>query len=96
MRECYEELGLRVRLVRLIRVSQIMHEGSLQGVGFVFLCTPDPWPQEIVFGTEDSTRFLECYWVSRKEYEALSTAPDYDFWDLPWPPAIEAQLRVQS
>jgi 8-oxo-dGTP pyrophosphatase MutT (NUDIX family) len=96
IREAREELGIRVRLLRLISVGQFFEAGSLQGIGLTFLAEPEPWPQTISFGTDDETRFLDYRWVSREKFESLSGAPDHDFWGLPWPPAIrEPLLRRQ-
>jgi 8-oxo-dGTP pyrophosphatase MutT (NUDIX family) len=63
VREAYEELGLRVRLLRLISLAQVIEDGGLKGVGFTFLAQPDPWPQEIRLGQEGETRFLTYRWL---------------------------------
>ena len=48
VREAWEESGLRVRIERLINVTEHWRDGTLYGVGFVFLAQPDPWPQDVV------------------------------------------------
>jgi 8-oxo-dGTP pyrophosphatase MutT (NUDIX family) len=92
IREAFEELGLRVRLLRLIAVGQFFEAGQLHGIGLTFLAEPEPWPRTIHFGTQDETEFLDYRWVSRQEFESLSGAPDHDFWRLPWPPDVREPL----
>jgi ADP-ribose pyrophosphatase YjhB (NUDIX family) len=98
VRECNEELGLRVHPRRLIAVDEIWQQNLLQSIGFVFLVEPDPWPQEISFGQEDVTKFLAHRWVNKDEFESLRGEPEYDFWNLPWPLEISEPMlrRIQS
>jgi 8-oxo-dGTP pyrophosphatase MutT (NUDIX family) len=95
IREASEELGLRVRLLRLIAVGQFFEAGALQGIGLTFLAEPEPWPQTIDLGTDDETQFLDYRWVSREEFDSLSGSPDHDFWALPWPPDIRQTLVLR-
>jgi 8-oxo-dGTP pyrophosphatase MutT (NUDIX family) len=92
IREAFEELGLKVRLLRLIAVGQFIEAGALQGIGLTFLAEPEPWPQTINFGTDDETQFFDYRWVSREEFNSLSGSPDHDFWGLPWPPDIREPI----
>lgn len=72
LREAREETGLRVRLDRLIRISEFWDEGHFVGVGFLFLAHPDPWPQEVRLPELDGqTRFLEHRWCERDEVASL-------------------------
>lgn len=72
VREAYEESGLRVRLERLIRVSEFWDEGHFVGVGFLFLARPEPWPQEVRLPDYDGqTRFLDYRWCTRGQVAEL-------------------------
>jgi ADP-ribose pyrophosphatase YjhB (NUDIX family) len=92
IREAREELGIEVRLIRLISVAQVLRDGELHGVGFTFLATPEPWPQQIRLGSDNVTSFLDYRWITREEYETLQGGDDYDFWELPWPAGIVEPL----
>lgn len=86
VREAREESGLRVRLLRLLCVDQHWRDGNMYGLGFVFLGSPDPWPQEVLLPEHDGTaRFLDYRWIDRTEFEALQGNKEYDFARLPWP-----------
>jgi len=97
IREALEEAGLSVRLTRLLSVDQFWHRGRFKGVGFVFLATPDPWPQPVRLPDRDpnghSAKFLASRWVTRGEaQEMLPAATPQDLWTVQWPPDISATL----
>lgn len=72
-REALEETGLRVRLERLIRIGEFWDDGIFMGVFFLFLATPDPWPQEVQLPELDGvTRFRSYRWCTRDEVAALN------------------------
>lgn len=84
-REALEESGLSVRLERLIRISEFWEGERLTAVGFLFLGTPDPWPQEVVLPAVDGiTRFLSYRWCTRTEVDALPRW-QHDFTYTAWP-----------
>jgi ADP-ribose pyrophosphatase YjhB (NUDIX family) len=86
IREALEESGVRIRLRRLLCVDQFWRDGSVYGIGFIFLAEPAGWPQEVVLPEEDGdARFLGYRWIDRAEFEALQDDPAYDFARLPWP-----------
>jgi 8-oxo-dGTP pyrophosphatase MutT (NUDIX family) len=88
LRETLEESGLHVRLERLIRVSEFWDGDHLGGIGFLFLATPDPWPQEVRLpGVDGITRFLSYRWCSREEVSELARWP-HDITHIAWPPDI--------
>jgi ADP-ribose pyrophosphatase YjhB (NUDIX family) len=87
-REALEESGLLVRLERLIRVSEFWEGDRLSGIGFLFLGTPDPWPQEVRLpGVDGVTRFLSYRWCNRDEVAELERWP-HDITYTAWPTDI--------
>lgn len=92
LRETLEESGLQVRLERLIRVSEFWDGEFLGGVGFLFLATPDPWPQEVRLpGVDGITRFLSYRWCTREEVTELNRWPHH-ISHIAWPPDITEVL----
>lgn len=92
-REALEESGLRVRLERLIAVSEFWERGHFTGVGFLFLATPDPWPQEVRLPAVDGlTRFRSHRWVRREEVDAVDGRWEHHISRLAWPADIEHPL----
>ncbi|MGH2417886.1 MAG: GNAT family N-acetyltransferase [Candidatus Limnocylindria bacterium] len=92
-REAYEESGLTVRLERLIRVSEFWQGEALEGIGFLFLGQPDPWPQEVRLPSVDGiTRFRSYRWCTRREVAELARWPHH-ITHLVWPSDVAA-LRV--
>lgn len=88
VRETLEESGLQVRLERLIRVSEFWDGDYFGGIGFLFLGTPDPWPQEVRLpGVDGVTWFLSCRWCTRDEVTELNRWP-HDITHVAWPPDI--------
>ena len=72
VREAYEESGLHVRLGRLLYIDQFWRDGEFEHVGFVFLATPDPWPQDVVLPKRDGDAlFLAHRWIARDEVESI-------------------------
>ena len=91
-REALEEAGLTVRLERLIRVSEFWDENAMTGVGFLFLGSPDPWPQEVALPAVDGlTRFRAYRWCTRDEVARLARWR-YDVTHDAWPADITAPL----
>ncbi len=92
VREAHEESGLHVRLVRLLWVDQFWRAGEFEHVGFVFLATPEPWPQTVVLPERDGdTLFLAHRWIDRDEVESIPVTerePRDRLYDT-WPPDIE-------
>jgi 8-oxo-dGTP pyrophosphatase MutT (NUDIX family) len=77
VREAYEESGLRVRLDRLLVVTEFWAEGRFDGIGFLFLASPDPWPQQVVLPEVDGeNRFLRHGWFARDQLAALDMYDD--------------------
>jgi ADP-ribose pyrophosphatase YjhB (NUDIX family) len=95
VREALEETGLRVRLLRLLSVDQFWHAGRFEGVGFVFLAEPDPWPQTVRIPAFDgATHFLDHRWITRDEYRDYAPAETWEFWTRTWPADLhETQVR---
>jgi ADP-ribose pyrophosphatase YjhB (NUDIX family) len=95
VREALEESGLRVRLKCLLCIDQFWRDGSVYGVGFIFLAEPEGWPQEVTLPVEDGTaKFLAHRWIDRREFDALQSDPEYDLARLPWPEDVmEPVLR---
>ena len=92
-REAFEECGLHVRLDRLIRVSEFWQGAVLEGIGFLFVGTPDPWPQEVRLASVDGiTRFLSYRWCTRDEVAQLPRWTHHVTHHA-WPPEI-AELRI--
>jgi len=86
IREAYEESGLRVKLRRLLAVDEFWHAGHFEGVGFVFLAEPDPWPQAVVLPASDgATRFLDYRWVTKEEVPRFVANDTWEFWAHHWP-----------
>ena len=86
VREAEEESGLRIRLRRLLCVDQFWKDGSMYGVGFIFLGEPTSWPQPVVLPERDGpTLFLGHRWIDRAEFDVLQGDAQYDFARLPWP-----------
>ncbi|HEX2884096.1 MAG TPA: bifunctional NUDIX hydrolase family protein/GNAT family N-acetyltransferase [Candidatus Limnocylindria bacterium] len=95
-REALEETGLSVRLERLIAVSEFWERGHLTGVGFLFLATPDPWPQEVSLPAVDGiTRFLSHRWLTREETAALEPRWRHHITRTAWPSDIEQPLFLR-
>lgn len=93
VRETFEESGLRVRLVRLLSISEFWRGNVLDGVGFLFLAEPDPWPQEADPPEADGlTRFHGYGWFSRDELGGINVAPDELFLRF-WPTEIIEPIR---
>lgn len=85
-REAFEESGLRVRLVRLLSVDEFWHGGRFEGVGFVFLASPEPWPQTVSLPEWDgATRFPDHRWVSKSEWPGYTAHDSWEFWSRYWP-----------
>lgn len=94
VREAGEETGLTVRLERLIRVSEFWEGDLMDGIGFLFLGTPDPWPQEVRLTSVDGiTRFLSYRWCTRDEVAELPRWPHH-ITHTDWPPDVKT-LRIQ-
>jgi ADP-ribose pyrophosphatase YjhB (NUDIX family) len=86
IRETREECGLEIRLGRLLCVDQFWRNGSMYGIGFVFLGHPVTWPQTVSLPERDeSARFLDHRWIGRAEFDSLQGDAEYDFARLPWP-----------
>jgi len=94
IREAREESGLSVRLIRLLSVDQFWYGGEFRGVGFNFLATPGPWPQEVVTPEFDGrTRFLDYRWVTKTEAPSFQLPEnDWELWIHCWPADIEETL----
>ena len=93
VREAGEETGLNVRLERLIRVSEFWQGDLMDGIGFLFLGTPDPWPQEVHLTPVDGiTRFLSYRWCTRDEVAGLPRWRDH-ITHTDWPPDVTT-LRI--
>jgi ADP-ribose pyrophosphatase YjhB (NUDIX family)/ribosomal protein S18 acetylase RimI-like enzyme len=87
-RETFEESGLNVRLERLIRVSEFWEGDRLTGVGFVFLGSPHPWPQEVRLPSIDGiTRFRSYRWCTRDEVAQLPRW-SHHITHVAWPPEV--------
>ena len=79
IREIREETGLTVRIKRLLAADEDWREGKLDGLGFIFLAEPDPWPQEVKLASSDGpTTFLRHRWVTRDEARRLLAPPNAD------------------
>jgi 8-oxo-dGTP pyrophosphatase MutT (NUDIX family) len=88
IREAYEETGLRVRLLRLLTVSEFATDDGRQVVGFLFLATPDPWPQDVRLPEMDGqTRFHDYRWCRREDIGSLNVSPSDLVREL-WPPDV--------
>jgi ADP-ribose pyrophosphatase YjhB (NUDIX family) len=86
VRETLEESGLRVIIVRLLSVTEFWRDGRMDGMGFMFLARPDPWPQEVRTPERDGeTLFLSHRWLDRLEFDSLAGNSEFDFAGLPWP-----------
>jgi len=99
LRETLEETGLRVRLERLIRVTEFWEGEVFVGVGFLFLATPDPWPQEVVLPAVDGiTTFRSYRWLTRDEAERLEPRWAHDVTRVAWPPDVLTPIldRVEA
>jgi ADP-ribose pyrophosphatase YjhB (NUDIX family)/N-acetylglutamate synthase-like GNAT family acetyltransferase len=95
-REALEETGLAVRVERLIAVSEFWERGHLTGVGFLFLATPDPWPQEVRLPAVDGiTRFHSHRWVTRDEAVAVEPRWEHHITRTAWPADIELPLFLR-
>ena len=66
LREAHEETGLHVRLPRLTEVTQFWRGDHFESVGFVFLATPEPWPQTVRLPAYDGETRLLDYRCSRR------------------------------
>jgi ADP-ribose pyrophosphatase YjhB (NUDIX family) len=98
VREAREESGLTVRLERLIRISEFWESDRMTGVGFLFLATPDPWPQEVDLPPFDGiSRFRSYRWCTRDEVHELPRWP-YDITHTAWPAEVEVPLvhRIEA
>ena len=94
VREAYEESGLRVRLVRLLSVDEFWQADRLDGVGFVFLAEPAPWPQQVSLPDYDGdTRFLDHRWIAQDEVRRYATQDSWEFWARFWPLDVRETLR---
>jgi len=88
LRETLEESGLYVRLERLIRISEFWDGDHFGGIGFLFLGTPDPWPQQVSLpGVDGITRFLSYRWCTREEVTGLERW-QHDITHTAWPSDI--------
>ena len=88
VREAYEETGLRVRLVRLLAVSEVWHAGRMAILGFLFLAEPDPWPQQPAPPDADGAlRFHGCGWFDRADIASLNVPQDELYLRM-WPDEI--------
>jgi ADP-ribose pyrophosphatase YjhB (NUDIX family) len=86
VREAYEESALRVRVERLLSVTEFWQDGGMLGVGFLFLTVPDAWPQAVTLPERDGATLLLAHrWIDRSEFEVLHGKDGYDFAGLPWP-----------
>jgi len=93
VRETAEESGLKVRVERLLRVSEYWEGGQFVGIGFLFLTRPDPWPQEVQLLARDGlTRFLSYRWCTRAEVAQLEPRWLYDITRSAWPPEITTPI----
>ena len=93
VREAWEETGLRVRIERLLSISEFWQDGDMLGVGCLFLATPDPWPQTVVLPERDgATLFLAHRWIDEPEFSTLHGLPDYDLGGIGWPPALTSTV----
>lgn len=91
-RETFEETGLHVRLVRLLSVSEFWRGDRMDGVGFLFLAEPDPWPQQPSPPAVDGlSRFRGYGWFRREEIANLRVPPD-ELYLRAWPTEITAPL----
>ena len=92
-RETFEEGGLHVRLDRLIRVTEFWQGTTLEGIGFLFLGTPEPWPQQVRLASVDGiARFRSYRWCTRDQVAALPRWPHH-ITHFAWPPDVTA-LRI--
>jgi ADP-ribose pyrophosphatase YjhB (NUDIX family)/GNAT superfamily N-acetyltransferase len=92
-REALEESGLHIRLERLIRVTEFWQGDTLEGLGFLFLGTPDPWPQDVRLPAFDGiTHFSAHRWCTREEVDALPRWPHH-VTHLAWPTEITS-IRI--
>jgi hypothetical protein len=74
---------LRVRLVRLLAITEVWSAGRMAVLGFLFLAEPDPWPQEPAPPDADgAVRFRGHGWFGRDEIASITV------------PADELHLRV--
>jgi 8-oxo-dGTP pyrophosphatase MutT (NUDIX family) len=88
VREALEETGLRVRLVRLLAISEVWQAGRMAILGFLFLAEPDPWPQEPNPPNADGTlRFHGCGWFDRAEIASMRVAQD-ELYLRVWPDEV--------
>ena len=77
IRETLEESGLHVRLERLLSVSEVWRDGTMDLVSLLFLAEPDPWPQEPHPQEQDGlNRFVGYGWFSRDEIARLHVPSD--------------------
>jgi 8-oxo-dGTP pyrophosphatase MutT (NUDIX family) len=96
IREAYEESGLRVRLERLLTVTEFWKGAALHGVGFLFLATPDPWPQDVVLPDVDGIATFHGYgWFSREDVARLDVFPGELCLEI-WPADIKDVLRLRE
>lgn len=93
VRETREETGLLVRIDRLVRVTEFLRGGRLFGIGFLYLASPDPWPQPVVLPEVDGiTRFLSHRWCTREEAAAIPNRWSGDITRTHWPPDISTPV----
>ena len=93
-RETLEESGLHVRLQRLIRVSEFWDGDFLGGIGFLFLASPEPWPQQVKLPSVDGlTRFLSYRWCTREEVMELPRW-SHNITHVTWPSDV-TDLRIE-
>ena len=92
VREAHEEAGLHVRLLRLTEVTQFWRGDHFESVGFVFLATPEPWPQTVRLPPFDGdTRLLDYRWFSKEEAAAIpaSEREQQELLYSRWPSEVE-------
>lgn len=77
VREAFEETGLRVHVERLLTVTEFWPGGRFEGIGFLFLATPHPWPQVVTLPAEDGqNHFLRHAWFTREDLPVAHMWPD--------------------
>lgn len=95
-RETLEETGLSVRVDRLIAVSELWERGHFTGVGFLFIATPDPWPQDVHLPAVDGiTRFRSYRWVTRAQAATLEPRWEHHITRTAWPPDVDRPLFLR-
>lgn len=73
----------------MIRITEFREAGELIGIGFLFLGSPDPWPQEVrVPNTDGLARFRSYRWCTREEVSVLEPRWEHDITRTAWPSEI--------